>query len=185
MRSLQLSWNYSSYFHSPDHSSSQILNIREYNYQISSFLKSKNRALPCTTCSCSVTQSCPILGNLTDCTLPGSSAHGISQSRLLQWVVIPFSRGSSQSRDQTWVSCIAGWFFLPYIIHIICLHYQNKVPHIRWFTRFVFSILDDISQRSRCWFCLSSLSWVCKWLSIPLCSYDFASVPVFKLLIIK
>ena len=42
---------------------------------------------------------------------PGSSVHGIHQTRILEWVAIPISRGSSQSRDQTWVSCIAGRFF--------------------------------------------------------------------------
>ena len=39
---------------------------------------------------------------------PGSSVHGILQARILQWVAISFSRGSSQPRDQTQVSCIAG-----------------------------------------------------------------------------
>ena len=42
---------------------------------------------------------------------PGSSVHGILQARILEWVAIPFSRVSFQSRDQTWVSCIAGRFF--------------------------------------------------------------------------
>ena len=42
---------------------------------------------------------------------PGSSVHGILQARILQWVAMPFSRGSSQSRDQTWVPCIASRFF--------------------------------------------------------------------------
>ena len=46
-----------------------------------------------------------------DCSPPGSSVHGIPQSRLLEWVAISFSKGSSQPRDQTWVSCIAGIFF--------------------------------------------------------------------------
>ena len=46
-----------------------------------------------------------------DCRLPGSSVHGILQASRLEWVVIPFSRGSSQPRDGTWVSCIAGGFF--------------------------------------------------------------------------
>ena len=40
-----------------------------------------------------------------DHSLPGSSVHGISQARILEWVAISFSRGSSQSRDQTQVSC--------------------------------------------------------------------------------
>ena len=57
-----------------------------------------------------VAQSCPTLCNPVDCSPLGSSFHGISQARILEWVVIPFSRGSSQTRDQTQVSCIAGRF---------------------------------------------------------------------------
>ena len=45
------------------------------------------------------------------CSLPGSSVRGILQARILEWVAIPFSWGSSQPRDQTQVSCIAGRFF--------------------------------------------------------------------------
>ena len=41
----------------------------------------------------------------------GSSVHGILQARILEWEAIPLSRGSSQLRDQTWVSYIAGRFF--------------------------------------------------------------------------
>ena len=41
-----------------------------------------------------------------DCSLPGSSVHGIFQARILEWVVVSYSRGSSQPRDQTCVSCI-------------------------------------------------------------------------------
>jgi len=46
-----------------------------------------------------------------DCSLPGVSVHGILQARILEWVAIPFSRGSSQLRDPTLVSYIAGRFF--------------------------------------------------------------------------
>ena len=56
-----------------------------------------------------VTQSCPTLCTgyrSTDYCLPGSCVHGILQARILEWVAIPFSRGSSWPRDQTWVSCI-------------------------------------------------------------------------------
>ena len=45
------------------------------------------------------------------CSLPGSSGHGIFQARILQWVAISFSRGSSWPRDQTQVSCTASQFF--------------------------------------------------------------------------
>ena len=44
----------------------------------------------------------------TDCSLPGSSVHGISQARMLEWVAIAFSRGSSRTRDRTRVSRILG-----------------------------------------------------------------------------
>ena len=46
-----------------------------------------------------------------DCSLTGSSVHGIFQARILEWMAIPFSRESSQPRDRTQVSLIAGGFF--------------------------------------------------------------------------
>ena len=55
-----------------------------------------------------VTQSCPTLSHPMDCSLPGSSVCGIFQARILEWVAISFSRGSSQPRDQTRVSLIVG-----------------------------------------------------------------------------
>ena len=58
-----------------------------------------------------VTQSCPTLCDPTDCSLPGSSVHGIFQARVLEWVAISFSRGSSRPRDQTRVSLIVGRCF--------------------------------------------------------------------------
>ena len=59
-----------------------------------------------------VTQSCLTLCHPMDYSLPDSSVHGSFQARILEWVAIPFSRGSSQLRDQTRVSCIAGRFFM-------------------------------------------------------------------------
>ena len=58
-----------------------------------------------------VTQSCPTLCDSMDGSPPGSSVHEISQVRILEWVVISFSRGPSQTRDQTQVSCTAARFF--------------------------------------------------------------------------
>ena len=60
---------------------------------------------------CSVAKLCPTPCNLMDYCLPGSSVHGILQARLLEWVAVPFSRGSPQPRDRTQVSHIAGKFF--------------------------------------------------------------------------
>ena len=58
-----------------------------------------------------VTQSCPTLCHPVDCSPPGSPIHGILQARILEWVAISFSRGSSRPRDRTQVSCIAGRHF--------------------------------------------------------------------------
>ena len=58
-----------------------------------------------------VTQSCLILCDPLDCSLTVSSVHGILQARILEWVAIPFSKESSQSRDQTCASRTVGRFF--------------------------------------------------------------------------
>ena len=60
---------------------------------------------------CVVAQSCLTLCNTEDCSPPGSSVHGILQARILEWVAMPSSRGSSQPRDRAQVSRIAGGFF--------------------------------------------------------------------------
>ena len=57
-----------------------------------------------------VAQPCLTLCDPMDCSPPGSSVHGILQTRILGWVPFSFSRGSSQSRDQIQVSRIAGGF---------------------------------------------------------------------------
>ena len=54
-----------------------------------------------------VAQSCLTLCDPMDGNLPGSTVHGIFQARILEWAAISFSRGSSQPRDRTWISCIA------------------------------------------------------------------------------
>ena len=62
-----------------------------------------------------------------DCSLPGSSLHGILQARVLEWVAISFSRGSSWPRDWTLVSCIPGRHFnlwatreVPFSEKVVC-----------------------------------------------------------------
>ena len=56
-------------------------------------------------------QSCPTLCDPMDCSPSASSVHGILQARILERVVMTFSRGSFQPRNRTRVSCIAGRFF--------------------------------------------------------------------------
>ena len=73
--------------------------------------KSEELASPCAQgLSCwLVAQSFLTLCNPMDCSPPDSSVHGISQARILDWVAISFSRGSSQPRNQTHISCIGKW----------------------------------------------------------------------------
>ena len=58
-------------------------------------------------CACSLTQCVGLCGPM-DCSLPGFSVYGILQARILEWVAIPFSRGSSRPRDWTHVSWVSS-----------------------------------------------------------------------------
>ena len=77
----------------------------------------------------SVAQLCPALCDPMDCSPRGSSVHGILQARILEWVAMASSRGSSRPRDQTQVSCIAGRFFTMWAsweAALICLYWRGK-----------------------------------------------------------
>ena len=83
-------------------------------------------------------QSCPTLCEPMDYSPPGSSVPGILQERILEWVAIPFPRGSSGPRDQTWVSCvccIAGRFFTaeppgkPIWYIVVCISW-SQLPNL-------------------------------------------------------
>ena len=65
-----------------------------------------NHQLP-NCCCCLVAKSRPTLCGPMDCNPPGSSVHGICQARILEWVAISFSRGSSRPKDRTHVSCVS------------------------------------------------------------------------------
>ena len=69
-----------------------------------------------------------------DCSLPGSSVRGISQARILEWVAISFSRGSSQPRDWTWVFFTAGRFFTFWATREaqkLIQHYKSIIPQYK------------------------------------------------------
>ena len=76
--------------------------------------------LPSSKCYCClVARSClPLLFSM-NCSLPGASVHGIFQAGILEWVAIPFSRGSSQPRDLICISCIGRRI-------LITLSYQGE-----------------------------------------------------------
>ena len=92
-----------------------------------------------------VIQSCLTFCNPMDCSLPGSSVLGILQERKLEWIVIPLSRGSSQPRDRTQVSCIAGRLFTIWAT-------REAHSHVRWVQ--LYGSLNIL------WHCLSlGLEW--------------------------
>ena len=67
-----------------------------------------------------VAQSCPTLCDPMDCSLSGSSVHGIFQARVLEWIAISFSRGSPRPRNWTRVSHIAGRRFTVWATREAC-----------------------------------------------------------------
>ena len=74
-----------------------------------------------------VTQSCLTLCDPMDCSPPGSSVHEILQARIMEWVAISFSRGSSQPRHRTRVSCIAGRLFTIWVTREESLNIKIKI----------------------------------------------------------
>ena len=80
-----------------------------------------------------VTKSCVTLVTPSmGCSLPGSSVHGILWARILEWVTISSSRGSSKQRDWTQVSCIAGKFFTSFTNHELWGKLIYRVSYSRW-----------------------------------------------------
>ena len=81
-------------------------------------------------CCCLVAKLCSSLLQPMDYSLPGSFVHGISQARILEWVDISFSRGSSPPRDQTTSPALSGKFFTsePPGKPFQCGKQANKLP---------------------------------------------------------
>ena len=90
---------------------------------------------------CLVTKSCLTLYDPMDHSLPGSSVHGIFQARILEWVVISFSRGYSWPRDQSCIFCLVGIFFTterpgkPPMLLKPCLPSSLYPAHYVWLAR--------------------------------------------------
>ena len=122
-----------------------------------------------------VAQLCPTLCNPMDCSLPGSLVHEILQARVLEWVAPSFSRGSSQLRDQTGVSCIvsrcftiwatreAQWLCRPWYLTDIFLKINSVSLSLQreWLTIFVISgEIWTFSWKSEFWkACLPPQPW--------------------------
>ena len=89
-----------------------------------------------------VTQLCPTLCNPMDFSTPASSVHGIFQPSILEWIAIPFSRGSSQPRDQTCVSCIAGRFFVIWATREAHKSWKLSINIVIWYAPSRFYMLS-------------------------------------------
>ena len=107
-----------------------------------------------------VTQSCPALCDPLDCSLPGSSVHGIFQARILKCVTISFSRRSFLFRNQiciSWVSSIAGGFFTHWTIrkahvkHIAEIFLRDKDRNKTLKSRFSYQKSTSGRFRAQSW----------------------------------
>ena len=85
-----------------------------------------------------VTESCLTLCGPMDCRLPGSSVHGIFQARVMEWVTISFSGGSSQPRDWTQVSFVVGRRFTIWATREVCV--PLKFIHVEILTHKVMEL---------------------------------------------
>ena len=91
---------------------------------------------------CMCVQLCPTLCGPMNCSPPGSSVYGISQARILEWVAISSSRGSSWPRDRTHVSCIVRWILYHWATEedfglwesilktLLCLSWKQSLPTV-------------------------------------------------------
>ena len=112
-----------------------------------------------------VAQSCPTLCDPMDCSLPGSSVHGIFQARVLEWIAISFSRGSARPRDRTQVSCMVDRRFTIWATReVLAFHSHIYFKELEKICLFCILFI----------YCSVSLSEVPNFLLIPFfCLYNF------------
>ena len=128
-----------------------------------------------------VAQLCPVLHGPMGSSPTDSSVHGILQAKIMEWVAILFPKGSSQPRDQTQVSCIAGRFFTIWVIRENYLGISN-LGILRCCLRDRIAELDRVvvQSLSAVWFfvtpwtsaCQPSLSFTISWSLLNLMSIE-------------
>ena len=127
-------------------------------------------------CVCLVAKACPTLCDPMDCSLPEFSVLGILQARILEWVAVFFSRGSSWSKDWTCISCTGGGFFnaeppekpiymCAYVLRNIYI-YILKTPNMSWSPSLSLPCSPPL---------ISLVSCPCTWFSLS-CSRPFPQV---------
>ena len=112
-----------------------------------------------------VAKLCLTLCDLMDCSLPGSSVHGIFQAIVLEWIAISFSRGSSQPRDRTRVSHIVDrrftvWATREVSLTYINMYYQNLnnwnyIAYVVLYVNFILNVIMCFS----CYFIFKNLQY--------------------------
>ena len=87
-----------------------------------------------------------------NCSLSGSSGHGILKARILEWVAMPSARGSSQVRDQThvsYVSCIVRWILTTSVTwgaHVKCSEIQRIARHCHYLQEDAITSVSQIDK---------------------------------------
>ena len=118
-------------------------------------------------------QSCLTLCDPVDCSPPSFSTHGIFQARVLEWVAIPFSRGSSPPRDQTQIFWTAGRCV---IVWATQAHVQRE-----WLQSFLFYFFWSIVALQCCAFLLySKLNQLQVCVCVCVCILSFSDSFPFK-----
>ena len=107
----------------------------------------------CVSSVCYITQSCSTPCDPMDCSLPGFSLCGTFQARILEWVAISFSRGSSQPRDWTWVSCLScmGRWILGNTWEALCKLYGKIISVLVWHWGYVRILWKKTLCKNRPW----------------------------------
>ena len=116
-----------------------------------------------------VTPLCPTLCDPVDCSLPGSSICGVLQAKILEWVAISFSRGSSRPRDRTQVSLIAGRRFTLWATRALIYNIRFSLSDL------LHSVTDSTSTHINCC-CSVTKSY------LTLCNPMNCSMPGFPVL---
>ena len=127
-----------------------------------------------------VTQPCPTLRDLMDCSLPGSSIHGILQARILEEVVISFTRETSRPRDLICIPSITGRLYTgqPHLpINLIEMHASIKGWHPRHVNYTLVSLIKKWKQ-SKGFVCLFVCFLIKQNLSFLLSRADSISVSI-------
>ena len=128
-----------------------------------------------------VAQSCLTLCYPRDCSPPGSSVHAILQARILEWVTILFSRGSSLTRDWNQGFCTAGGFFtiwttrettkeMSIIAHLFLL--LHSIPFYRYNTVYI-----HIHLKMDIWLLQIKLLWTLLYTSLDICFISLGWTP--------